>query len=179
MIAVFSKKTGELEQVVYSLDGVKKRGKGTSPAPDGWEETHEWDAGAQRFVKGQFLKEKLAAKRWIDHLAEQQYASVVRGGIIGSQLEPAKRAEAAAFFAASNPNDDDYPLLAAEIGLSGMSVHDIAYTIAAKPAKARSRLIDASLKIEPVRLSARKAIDTAETKRDIADIVNHLIFPDL
>ncbi len=179
MIAVFSKKTGVLEQVVHSLDGVDKRGKATCPAPDGWEETHEWDPRARCFVKGLFLQEKATAKRSVDRKAEEQYAAVVRGGIIGSRIEPAKHAEAVRFLSEANSVEDNYPLLRAEVGLTGDTIDDVARIIASKPKKALERMKRASCKIEPARLLARQAIDAADTKSDIARVLNSLTFPDI
>lgn len=166
-----------LEQVVSATDGHDLTGKKTTAAPDDWPDTHEWDETACAFVPGRFIHARRTAKAEINRRAEDIYAQHAKGGVIGMILEPAKFAEAAAYLTADKPAKQDYPLLQAEVGMTGATLKDVARVIEAKPLKAKAALKAVSIMVEPARIAACKAVDGAISQQEIRQILKELTFP--
>ncbi|TBY41583.1 hypothetical protein [Rhizobium leguminosarum] len=102
---------------------------------------------------------KAALKATIDTAAETERLKYITPGA-GQALTYAQKADQAkAYLAATAPVDADYPLIMAEIGITGATAAEVADVIAAS--FAAWQVIGSQ--IEAARLGAKKAIDQAET----------------
>ena len=93
----------------------------------------------------------------IDRVAEEKRAQYITPGAGQAMAYIEKARQAADYLAASNPVSDDYPLLVAEVGITGDTVSDVATTIDA----AYRQWIVIGGKIEATRLAGKKAIAAA------------------
>ncbi|MGO7036421.1 hypothetical protein ELI49_04850 [Rhizobium ruizarguesonis] len=114
---------------------------------------------------------KAALKAAIDAAAETELREYITAGA-GQALIYAENAdEAAAYLEAAAPVDEDYPLLLAEIGITGATTAEVANVINASFTTWQT--IGAA--IEATRLGTKKAIDAAtdaEAAIGAASVVN-------
>ncbi|MCD1645232.1 hypothetical protein [Aurantimonas coralicida] len=105
---------------------------------------------------------KTRLKAAIDAAAEAERLKYVTAGAGQSMTYQEKAAEAARFTDDPAPDPVDYPMLAAEIGITAATLADVAAVVAAN--RAAWRTIGAA--IEGTRLGAKAAIEAAETVED-------------
>src|SRR5690606_7611681 len=84
-----------------------------------------------------------------------------------------KAMEATAYLAATDPDPADYPLLAAEVGITGETLADVAAVVDAH--YQAWRVIGAA--IEQARLGAKAAVDAAETAEDAQAAYDAIVWP--
>lgn len=106
------------------------------------------------------LKTRLKAQ--IDADAEAERRKYITPGSGQAMTYQQKAAEATAYLADTDPVPADYPLLAAEVGITGETIADVAAVVDAH--YQAWRLIGAA--IEQVRLGGKAAVDAAETAED-------------
>lgn len=106
--------------------------------------------------------QKADLKARIDAVAETERLKYITPGAGQAMTYQQKAAEAAACLVDTNPDPTDYPLLAAEIGITGASLAEVAQTV--YDAHQAWRVIGAQ--IEAARLGGKAAIDAAETAED-------------
>lgn len=94
----------------------------------------------------------------IDAAAEAALADHVGGGRIAA-VHAAKLAEATRAVQAWAPAPEDYPLLAAEAGITAPDIAAVAALVIARDGEARAALA----RIEPLRLAAKAAVRAATT----------------
>jgi hypothetical protein len=85
-----------------------------------------------------------------------------------------KEAEARKYLTETNPEPLNYPMLSAEVGITGPTIGDVANIVAAKADEWHHM---ASL-VEQVRLGTKKAIDDAETTEGLEAIMNSVPWPE-
>lgn len=101
---------------------------------------------------------KRVAKTQIDEAAEAARLKYITPGAGQAMTYAEKATQARHCLAATDPLEADYPLLAAEIGITAASLADVAAVVAA----AHSAWIGIGAVIEGTRLQAKAAIDAAE-----------------
>jgi hypothetical protein len=105
---------------------------------------------------------KAALKSQIDAAAEAERLKYITPGS-GQAITYARKVEQAkAVLAAADPQPADYPMLAASIGIDGADIVAVANTVVAMDAA--WEMIGAA--IETTRLTAKQAVDLAETAAD-------------
>lgn len=117
---------------------------------------------------------KLQAKLDIDLGAgaiRSRYITSVQGQ---AETYMIKEAEARKYLTETNPEPLNYPMLSAEVGITGPTISDVANIVAAK---ADEWYHMASL-VEQVRLGTKKAIDEAETIEGLEAIMNSVPWPE-
>ncbi len=85
----------------------------------------------------------------------------------------AKEIEARAYLADIAPVDENYPMLAAEVGLAGDTSLSVAEAVIQKAAEWRAT----AAQIERVRLSAKQQLAMVETVDEIEPIITALVWP--
>lgn len=116
---------------------------------------------------------KAALKNIIDHAAEQQRLRYITAGA-GQSLTYAQKAEEARLcLAASNPSSADYPLLAAEVGITATTLQGIAEVVSA----ANSQWLQIGAAIEAARLSGKKTVSEAENVQDAQAAAEAVVWP--
>lgn len=101
---------------------------------------------------------KAGAKAHIDEAAERARLKYITPGAGQAMTYAEKATQARECLAATDPLEADYPLLAAEIGITAASLVDVAAVVVA----AHSAWIGIGAQIEGARLQAKAAIDAAE-----------------
>lgn len=101
---------------------------------------------------------KIGLKAAVDAEAERQRLRYLTGGAAQAMTYARKVEQARAVQADADPQPEDYPLLAASIGIDGDDIQAVAATILGLDAAWEQ--IGAA--IEAVRLTAKRAIDLAE-----------------
>lgn len=108
---------------------------------------------------GGFLdRVKRDTKADIDEAAERARLKYITPGAGQAMTYAEKAAQARQCLAAADPQEADYPLLAAEIGITAASLVDVAAVVVA----AHSAWIEIGAAIEGIRLQAKAAVDVAE-----------------
>ncbi len=105
---------------------------------------------------------KAALKVEIDVAAEVERNRYITPGAGQAMTYQHKAAEAARFAAdpAPDPQAGDYPLLAAEVGITGATLGEVAGVVAA----AHAQWLAIGARIEAARLAAKAAVDAAESE---------------
>lgn len=101
---------------------------------------------------------KAVLKAEIDAAAEVERNRYITPGAGQAMTYQAKSAEAARFASDADPQAGDYPLLAAEVGITGETLGDVAGVVAA----AHAQWLAIGALIEAARLAAKAAVDAAE-----------------
>ena len=110
---------------------------------------------------------KALASRRIDINAERARQVWATGGELQSLVYSEKRREAETFDADPAPNAASYPLLSAEIGLTGATLADVAAVVLEKSAA----WTQAAAAIERIRVGAKKGIAAATDQAGIDAVV--------
>jgi hypothetical protein len=173
MIGIIENATGALCEVVDDLAGFDLMAFTTVEMPAGWPETLVWDVGAQDFVPAPITLRQAAAKAAVDAAAAGQRASRLTDGFGQEMLYLQKEAEARACAADAAPDTASYPLLAAEVGLTGATLAEVAVAVIIRADECRADMAD----IEAVRLSAKQQIDAASSTAEIETILAGLSWP--
>jgi hypothetical protein len=139
------------------------------PADD---EGGQTDAALQEVLRPHALFISLAEaradlKRAIDAAAEAERLKYITPGAGQAMTYTRKVEEAKAVQAASDPRPVDFPLLAASIGIDGEDLQAVAATVLGMDAA--WALIGAA--IEGARLTAKRAVDDAESVEDARAVV--------
>ena len=96
----------------------------------------------------------------VDRAAEQARRKYITAGAGQAMTYVQKADEAKRFLAAEDPQADDYPLLAAEIGITGPEIGDVAAIVSI----AHQNWQQIGAAIEASRLGTKKAIDEADSE---------------
>lgn len=117
------------------------------------------------------LKAALTAK--IDADAEIHRLKFITGGS-GQALTYAQKAdEANAYISATDPNEDDYPLLLAEVGVTAGSIGGVASVV--RSAYGQWQQIGAA--IEAIRLSSKQAIAQSDSDAEAWSVYGSITWP--
>lgn len=173
MIGIVVNETGALREVVDDLTGFDVTGCSTVEVPAGWPETLVWDVGGQDFVPAPLTPKQVAAKKAVDAAAAQRRACRMTDGFGQEMLYLQKEAEARACVADAAPDAGAYPLLAAEVGITGATLAEVAVAIIIRADECRADVAD----IEAVRLSAKQQIDAALSAAEIETILAGISWP--
>ncbi len=95
----------------------------------------------------------------IDAAAEQQRLLYITGGAGQAMTYSQKAEEARICLSTADPKPEDFPFLAAEVGIRADTLSDVAKVVAA----ANAQWLKVGAAIEAARLSAKKAISEAGT----------------
>lgn len=106
--------------------------------------------------------QKVDLKTRLDAAAETERLKYITPGAGQAMTYQQKATEAAACLADTDPDPADYPLLAAEIGITGATLAEVAQAV--HDAHQTWRVIGAQ--IEAARLGGKAAIDAADTEED-------------
>jgi len=173
MIGIIENATGALCEVVDDLAGFDLTTCTIVDVPEGWPETCVWDTGTQAFVPPSLGPKQTAAKAAVDAAAAGQRACRLTDGFGQEMLYLQKEAEARACAADVAPNASVYPLLAAEVGITGATLAEVAVAVIIRADECRADMAD----IEAVRLSAKQQIDAASSTAEIETILAGLSWP--
>lgn len=116
---------------------------------------------------------KAATKIRIDEAAELARLKYITPGAGQAMTYAEKAAQARQCLAATDPQETDYPLLAAEIGITAPSLMDVATVVAA----AHSAWIGIGAAIEGIRLQAKASIDAAEDAAAVHALAETVVWP--
>jgi hypothetical protein len=110
---------------------------------------------------------KVRASARIDADAERARQVWATGGDLQSLVYEGKRREAAAYAVDGTPDPSTYPFLAAEVGLTGASLADVAAAVSAKSAA----WTQAAAAIERIRVGAKMGIDASTDQAGIDAVI--------
>lgn len=116
---------------------------------------------------------KAALKANVDASAENQRLKYITSGAGQALTYMQKSDEARRFLAGENPDSTDYPLLAAEVGITAADIEGVAIIVAA--AYGQWQQIGAA--IEAIRLGSKAAIDAAESIEAAQDVYEAIAWP--
>lgn len=126
----------------------------------GFEVEPEVDLAGYQTAAANYLKtRKLELKRRIDDQAEIERVKYITPGAGQAMTYSQKAEEARLCLSAASPDPDDYPMLAAEIGITASNLMGVAQVVA----DANAQWLQIGAAIESVRLATKKAIAEAET----------------
>lgn len=117
------------------------------------------------------LKERLKAV--IDQAAERQRLRYITAGAGQAMTYAQKAEEARLCLDATEPDPEDYPLLAAEIGITANTLVGVAQVVAT----ANAQWLQIGRTIEAARLSAKKAVSEAETAENAQAAADAVVWP--
>lgn len=103
------------------------------------------------------------AKKKVDNEAEKARLKLLTKGEGQMLVYENKAEEMLSFFSQSNPNPEDFPLLNAEVGITGNDVNEVAQVVQ----QVRTNWKNAAAQIEANRLSAKRNIEAADTPKKI------------
>lgn len=109
----------------------------------------------------------------IDSAAEAVRLKFITPGAGQAMVYQRKVQEAETLALDNNPDADHYPLLAAEIGITGETLQEVAETVLAK----RDQWLAVAALIERTRLLAKADIQAADTAAGIDTIISGLVWP--
>lgn len=112
-------------------------------------------------------------KAYVDGLAEGARAKYITLGAGQAMTYLQKAQEAKTYLETSDPVDSNFPLLSAEVGVTGNNVLSVATVV--NDAFTQWQQIGGA--IEAVRLSAKAAIATAADKEAIQSIIDGAVWP--
>lgn len=116
---------------------------------------------------------KARLKARIDADAEAERLKYITPGSGQAMAYLQKAMEATAYLAATDPDPANYPLLAAEVGITGDTIGDVAAVVDAH--YQAWRVIGAA--IEQARLGGKAAVDTAKTVEDAQAAYEAVVWP--
>ena len=151
MYAIYDAETGVLDQVEYSLDGHDLTGFDTLEVAEDWADTQVWDTTLRAPVPAPLGPYQQAAKARVDEAAASLRATMLTDVFGQEMLYLAKETEARACMADAIPDAANYPLLAAEVGITGATLADVAVAVTIKADEWRAGRIRRS----PARRSIR------------------------
>ncbi|WP_262689777.1 hypothetical protein [Kordiimonas aestuarii] len=175
MIGIIETTSGVLREVVDDLDGVDLTGCHTTDVPEGWPDDCVWDVELQGFVPPPLDPLRHSAKAAVDAHAARLRAEALTDGFGQEMLYLAKECEARACAFDAVPVVDAYPLLAAEVGITGDTLAEVAVAVIIRADESKAALAA----IEAVRLSAKRQINEATDAEEITGILPMLVWPAL
>lgn len=116
---------------------------------------------------------KISLKAQIDAAAEVERLKYITPGSGQAMAYLQKAMEATAYLAATDPDPADYPLLAAEVGITGDTIADVAAVVDGQYQAWRA--IGAA--IEQARLGAKAAVDATATVEDAQAAYAAIVWP--
>lgn len=120
-------------------------------------------------------KVKRMAKEYVDRVAGVLRAEHITVAMGQAETYLAKELEARKFIEDPAPNNSDYPMLSAEVGVSGSKLSDVAQSIVSK-ANDWKHLAGA---IEAVRLGAKQQIDAATSDNTVQVVLDGISWPQM
>lgn len=118
------------------------------------------------------LKAALAAR--VDTDAEAIRAKYITPGAGQAMAYLEKARQAVAYLAAEAPDEADYPLLVAEVGITGETLLDVSTVIQTM----QRRWMAVCAQIEPIRIRAKEDIATAETADAVTAVYDAIAWPE-
>lgn len=116
---------------------------------------------------------KRGLREAIDQAAEQQRLRFITGGAGQAMTYAQKAEEARLCLNATSPNSEDYPLLAAEVGITAITLVGVAQVVAT----ANAQWLQIGAAIEAARLATKKAISDADTVEDAQAAAVAVVWP--
>jgi len=116
-----------------------------------------------------------AAMADVDLTAEALRQRVLTQGSGQALAYKKKEEEALACLSDSSPSEEDYPFLAAEVGVTADTLLDVAQTVV----DAANAWYAVGVELERLRLTAKKRLASATTAGEIASIVNGIEWPEV
>ncbi|MCJ7996052.1 hypothetical protein J5N58_16665 [Rhizobium cremeum] len=117
---------------------------------------------------------KTTVKRAIDAAAERERMRHVTSGAGQAMTYQRKAEEARACLVATNPVPAEYPMLAAEIGITAATLEGVAQVVNA----AYEVWLSIGAQIEAARLSAKNAINAAQTAEEAKAAAEAVVWPE-
>uniref|UniRef100_A0A7C1SVU7 DUF4376 domain-containing protein n=1 Tax=Agrobacterium albertimagni TaxID=147266 RepID=A0A7C1SVU7_9HYPH len=117
--------------------------------------------------------QKSNLKAAVDQQAERERLKYITAGAGQAMTYAQKAEEARLCLDATGPDPEDYPLLAAEIGITASTLVGVAQVVAT----ANAQWLQIGAAIEAARLSAKKAISEAETVEDAQAAADAIVWP--
>lgn len=116
---------------------------------------------------------KSEAQKNIDFMAEQTRLKFITGGAGQAMVYQRKTQEAEAMALDESPAAVNYPLLAAELGITGETLAEIGETVLAR----RDLWLGVAAQIEQTRLLAKAAVNAATDADQVALVLDGLTWP--
>lgn len=129
------------------------------------------DAGVPDSVVLKALKSDLCDA--VDRAAEQERCKYITSGAGQAMTYVQKADEASRFLMAEDPDATEYPLLAAEVGITAPTIGGVATVVFA----AYQSWQQLGAAIEAVRLGSKKAINAAETTEHAIELSSGIVWP--
>lgn len=111
--------------------------------------------------------------RIVDQEAENARLRFITGGAAQAMVYQRKAQEAALYVETTNPDPSDFPLLNAEVGITGATIEDVANVVIDK----QNEWLVAAALIEVTRLTAKAQIEAAANPTQIEAILLNLEWP--
>lgn len=118
---------------------------------------------------------KISYAKAIDIMAEDVRLKFITPGAGQAMVYQRKVQEAETLALDNNPYPPHYPLLAAEVGITGETIQEVAETVLAM----RDQWLLVAAAIETARLLAKAAVKQASTAAEIEGVVNSILWPEL
>lgn len=116
---------------------------------------------------------KLTLKLQIDQSAETERLKYITPGTGQAMTYQQKVAEAQAYKSTTNPNLENYPILASEVGITAPTLSEVADTVLT----AYRHWQQIGAMIEAIRLGAKRDIDAAENEAAAHTVVDSVVWP--
>ena len=146
------------------------------PCPDaaapGWS-YHEGNFIAPTVLVVSLNELKIELRRHVDEAAEHERLKYITAGAGQAMTYAQKAEEARRCLDAAGPDPEDYPLLAAEIGITASTLVGVAQVVAT----ANAQWLQIGAAIEAARLSTKKAISEAETIEQAQTAASSIVWP--
>ncbi|TCT35363.1 hypothetical protein [Martelella mediterranea] len=135
---------------------------------------HRQEGGAFAFPPGPELSAVTSSlSDRIDADAEDIRAKYITTGAGQAMAYLEKASQAKAYLAETDPVDADYPLLVAEVGITGETVAEVATVIDTM----QKQWVAICAQIEPIRIGAKEQIKVAETVAAAQAIYDAIVWP--
>lgn len=121
----------------------------------------------------QLNQNRSIAKAEIDRQAERQRVYIVTKGSGQNLTYQIKYEEAVLAIDDEEPTEIKYPMLNAEVGITGSSIKEVAEVVL----EARNKSTLKLAAIETVRLTAKAEIDQLDSKEEMDDLVANVVWP--
>lgn len=116
---------------------------------------------------------KVALRQHVDAQAEVERLKYITPGTGQAMTYQQKVAEAQSYKSATNPNPENYPILASEVGITAPTLSEVADTVLA----AYRQWQQIGAMIEAIRLGAKRDIDASVTEAAARAVVDSISWP--
>jgi hypothetical protein len=158
-------------QYAGSRDGISYDGEHLHVPDDLFDDVSAVDTSANN--SAYLADQKSNLKAVVDQQAERERLKYITAGAGQAMTYAQKAEEARLCLDAAGPDPEDYPLLAAEIGITASTLVGVAQVVAT----ANAQWLQIGAAIEAARLSAKKAISEAETVEEAQAAAGAVVWP--